>query len=205
MHELSEETHDYISRENEFYHHFFTQPQVQQYLQEIQQELRRGQEDPHDNSVPELVHGYYYYNRYSGGNFPVLCRKKTLSAPENAFLDINAEGKGYEYISVRNTVVSPDQKILAFAKSTTGEDLYHGVIRTMDSKQVLSQLSSVYSMAFSADSRYIIYTVGGWCGEPEWMDCNRAGSIETRRVAPPLSGLVTSDWNGGNPRSIGLS
>ena len=160
LHEHQDNTAAYIEAENQNTERFFALSSVKAQLKAVEGSLIASHKDEGEPSVPEKAKGFLYYTRFEkGGNFPLFCRKAGPSAREEIFLNVNREGKGSDYVSVRSPIVSPDQKLVAFAKSLTAEEHYSGVVRAMGSQHPLSTIQSLYSMAFSADSRFLFYTV----------------------------------------------
>lgn len=114
----------YINQENVYCKNYFNQQDVNVYFDSVYTELLDN-ESENIETVPEYAFGFYYYTREEAGkNFPMLCRKKSLSGPEEVFLDSNEEGSGSSYVSVKAPVFSRDQMRMAFAKCDTPEEKY---------------------------------------------------------------------------------
>ncbi|MDO7844502.1 S9 family peptidase [Sphingomonas immobilis] len=79
-----------------------------------------------DSSVPYLKHGYHYYTRFeTGADYPIVARRKgTMTAPEEILLDQSKMAAGSGFFSVGDRVVSPDDRLLAYAEDKIGRRQY---------------------------------------------------------------------------------
>lgn len=94
-----------------------------------------------DTSVPYLLHGYMYYQRFMGDDeYPVYCRKKnTEGAREEIILDVNELARGHKFYSVAGLTVSPDARLLAYAADTLGGRSYILYVKDLFSGKNLSE------------------------------------------------------------------
>ncbi|MET0273655.1 MAG: S9 family peptidase, partial [Phenylobacterium sp.] len=99
-----------------------------------------AREKQDDASVPYRQRGYWYYSRLEAGkDYPVLARRKgTMSAPEEVLLDENAMAAGKGFFSVGASVVSQDNRLLAWAEDTVGRSQYGLKVKDLATGQVLS-------------------------------------------------------------------
>ncbi|MDX2179631.1 MAG: S9 family peptidase [Bryobacteraceae bacterium] len=115
-----------------------------------------------DESVPARKGNYWYYSRtIEGKQYPVSCRKKgSLEAPEEVMLDQNAMAEGTKYFRVANASVSPNEKILAFATDTSGDEVYTLQFKDLATGATLADKvpGTYYSVAWAADNKTIFYT-----------------------------------------------
>ncbi len=87
-----------------------------QLFEEIKTRIKQA-----DSTVPWHRDGYYYYTRHEEGRqYPIHCRKDTLDAPEEIFLDVNLLAEGHDFYSVGSWDVNPDGNILAYAEDIEG-------------------------------------------------------------------------------------
>ncbi|MGH6615808.1 S9 family peptidase [Sphingomonas sp.] len=79
-----------------------------------------------DSSVPYLKNGYYYYTRFdTGADYPVAARRRgSMDAPEEVLLDQPKLAAGKGFFQTASRVVSPDNKLLAWAEDTVGRRQY---------------------------------------------------------------------------------
>ena len=77
-----------------------------------------------DSSAPYRKGEYFYYTRTEKGKeYGIRCRKhRSLEAPEQIVLDVNALAEGEDYMSVDPVEASPDNRMLAYVVDTTGND-----------------------------------------------------------------------------------
>jgi oligopeptidase B len=85
-----------------------------------------------DTSVPYRLRGYWYYTRFeTGKDYPVTARRKgDMTAAEEVMLDQNAMAAGKGFFAVGASVVSQDNRLLAYAEDTVGRRQY--VLRVKD-------------------------------------------------------------------------
>lgn len=95
-----------------------------------------------DSDVPYRKNGYFYYTRFEAGqDYAIVARRKgSMDAPEEVLLDQPrmAAGKGYFAISER--VVSPDNKLLAYAEDVVGRRQYVLRVKNIATGEMLSDV-----------------------------------------------------------------
>ena len=79
-----------------------------------------------DSTVPYRSRGYWYYSRFeTGADYPVLARRKgSMHAPEQVMLDEPRLAVGKGFYAAAGAVVSPDNRLLAYAEDTVGRRQY---------------------------------------------------------------------------------
>ena len=126
-----------------------------------------------DLSVPELDHGYYYYDRtVKGGQYKIFCRRRaTMTAPEEVLLDENALGKGHDYSRVGLRRVSPDGRLLAYSRDTTGSEWYTVYVKDLRTGRLLpDRIDSVgYGLEWAADNRTLFFLRDNAAHRPQWI------------------------------------
>ncbi|MCR8559470.1 S9 family peptidase [Mucilaginibacter sp. BJC16-A38] len=114
-------------------------------------------------SLAVQENGYWYYVRYEAGSqYPLHCRKKlTQTAPEEVYLDENAEAKGHKIYLVRGTAISKDGKWLALGADTTGSRRSALHIKNLSDGTFLPEVigNTDGSYAWAADLKTIYYTL----------------------------------------------
>ena len=114
-----------------------------------------------DESVPCRRGDWFYYSRTEKGKqYPILCRKRSSTAPEQVILDCNRLAEGHPYFAIAFDLVSPDGKTLAFAVNTDGAEVYTLRFKNLGSGEIHpdSVEGVYYSAAWAADSRTFFYT-----------------------------------------------
>lgn len=115
-----------------------------------------------DQSVPVFDNGYYYYNRFEEGKqYAINCRKKgSLDAPEQILLDQNQMSEGHAYYQVAAIVISPDNKMMAYAVDTLSRRQYTINIKNLETGEIYSDALYPASPAveWANDNKTLFYT-----------------------------------------------
>src|SRR5438552_3045569 len=94
-----------------------------------------------DTNVPYRERGWFYYSRTEEGKqYPIFCRKKSLQAPEEVTLDVNALAQGKKFMSVGDMAVSPDGSLLAYTTDETGFRQYDLHVKDLRTGQLGPEL-----------------------------------------------------------------
>ncbi len=126
-----------------------------------------------DMSVPYREGDYTYYTRYEDGReYPIYCRvpvgssqsvpgeRTTEPGLEQVLLDVNAVAEGHDFCEVSGRLVSPDQRLFAYATDLEGRRIF--AIRVKDlatGKTHDDELIGVTSnLVWANDSRTLFYT-----------------------------------------------
>ncbi|MBO9664769.1 S9 family peptidase [Dokdonella sp.] len=119
----------YLRAENAYYAHTMAplQAQADRLYDEITSRIAAE-----DANVPVRERGCWYQTRYEGGaGYPRFVRRcGNETAAEELLLDEAALAAGHDYYHVRSRVVSPDERLLAYAEDTSGR--YQCTIRIKD-------------------------------------------------------------------------
>ncbi len=114
-----------------------------------------------DDTVPALLDGFYYYDRFEAGKEYVLhCRKRgALDAAEQVFLDENREADGHDFYDTAALEVTTNGRILAYAEDTLSRRIYTVRFRDLDSGQNLPDVIEGTSgnVVWAADDRTLFY------------------------------------------------
>ena len=150
----------YLEAENAYTDHEMAHTEALQ--QQLYDEMV-GRIQETDLSVPVRIDGFLYYSRTEEGRqYPIYCRKEgDADAEEEVLLDLNAEARGHDYLSLGLFEVSPDHKLLAFSLDTTGAESYTLRFKKLESGDLLADaIEGVsYSLEWANDSRTVFYTV----------------------------------------------
>ncbi|MFZ5624987.1 MAG: S9 family peptidase [Gemmatimonadota bacterium] len=115
-----------------------------------------------DLSVPYRDSGFWYYTRTEEGKqYPIYCRKaRSLDAPEQVTVDVNALAEGHTFMALGAYRVSPDGRLLAYSTDPTGFREYTLVVKDLETGDHLPlAIERVSSVVWAADSRTLFYTV----------------------------------------------
>jgi oligopeptidase B len=115
-----------------------------------------------DSTAPVFDNGYYYYSRFEvGQQYPVLVRRKgSMEAPEEVLLDENAMAVGHGYFSLAGSVVSPDNRLIAYGVDTGGRRFYAIRVREIATGRTLDETipDVTANLVWANDSRTLFYT-----------------------------------------------
>ncbi|MBE7471001.1 MAG: oligopeptidase B [Anaerolineae bacterium] len=116
-----------------------------------------------DQSAPEKLDNYYYYERTETGKaYPIYCRKQgSLDAPEEILLDQNLLAEGHDFCQLGVFQVSPDHKLLAYSVDLSGAETFTLYLKDLTTGQLLPDQirNTYYSLAWANDNRTFFYTV----------------------------------------------
>jgi oligopeptidase B len=137
-----------------------------------------------DLSVPYREGAYFYYARTEEGKqYPILCRRKGENGPEQVILDENALAEGLKFFSLGASAVSEDGRYLAYSTDVTGFRDYTLYIKDLDAGVLLPfKVEKTGSIAWSADSRTLLYTVDDAAKRPYRAYRHRLGEAEDALV-----------------------
>jgi len=133
-----------------------TKPLQEKLYQEMLSHLKQT-----DEGVPFPRGGFFYYSRtQEGKQYPILCRRKgSLSAPEQIILDVNQLAEGQKFMSLGDTAISDDGKLLAFTTDNVGFRQYTLHIKNLESGEVFTDNAPrIGSVAWAADNKTLFYT-----------------------------------------------
>jgi oligopeptidase B len=123
-----------------------------------------------DSSIShERVRFSYYTRTPSGSEYAQLCRRvvptertdQAAQPDESVLLDPARLVGGSSYVDLAFSLVSPDERLLAYAVDTTGDEVYTLRFRDLDSGTDLGDVipRAYFTGAWSADSSTFFYTV----------------------------------------------
>lgn len=125
-----------------------------------QEIVARIQED--DTSAPTRRGEFEYYTRTKKGQqYPTWCRRQGATGPEQLLLDGNELAKGHKYFQLAVFSVSPDQKLLAFATDTEGDEILTVRVKDLATGQLLPDeiRNAYYSLVWAEDNKTLFYNV----------------------------------------------
>ncbi len=112
-----------------------------------------------DQSAPYCRGGYYYYSRTEQGKqYPIVCRRKELSAPEEIVLDVNALAAGQNFMSIGAFQPSDDGNLLAYTTDTVGYRQYTLHVKDLRTGKLLPDSAErVDGVVWAADNKTLFY------------------------------------------------
>jgi oligopeptidase B len=114
-----------------------------------------------DQSAPVPDGPWEYYSRtVEDLQYPILCRRPRGGGEESVILDENLLAEGHEYTRVGDAETSPDRRLLAYTVDHSGAERFTLRIRDMQTGVDLDDVVEdvYYSLAWSSDSRSVVYT-----------------------------------------------
>lgn len=149
---------DYLNKENEY------QKTVLKHTEGLQKTLYDeiiGRIKKDDESVPYLKHGYFYYTKYTEtSEYPVFYRKEgSIDAPGQILLDVNKLAEGKSYCSVSGTVVSRDNRILAYGTDFVSRRRYTLNFMDIETGNLLPDKieNTTGQVIWAADNKTVFY------------------------------------------------
>ncbi|HWE24591.1 MAG TPA: hypothetical protein VG496_11705, partial [Myxococcales bacterium] len=121
--------------------------------------LSRIRED--DSTPPVRIGSFWYYSRTEKGKqYPILCRKTALDAPEQVILDVNALAAGKKFLGIGAWELSDDGTQLAYTTDETGFRQFDLHVRDLETgRDGPEKIPRVDSLAWSRDGKVLFYVV----------------------------------------------
>ena len=114
-----------------------------------------------DSSVPYCKNGYWYYSRFeTGREYAIIARRKGgMEAPEQILFDQNAMAAGKGYFSIGDWVVSPDNRLVAWAEDSTGRRQYRLSVKDLDTGEIFADAveNIEANIVWADDNRTLLY------------------------------------------------
>lgn len=126
----------------------------------------KGRMKETDLSVPVRRGPYFYYSRTEAGKqYGINCRRRAdqqmnydEKAPEEILLDQNELAKGQKFFMVAATVVSPNDRLLAYTTDTTGYRQFQLHIKDLTTGELLGDTAErITSLAWSTDNKTLFF------------------------------------------------
>ena len=160
-----EDVLDYLKAENAYYQEFLKphQPLADKIFEEF-----KGRTDETEESVPYVANGYEYRWYFKeGAEYRTRARKNLKTGKETVFMDETALAKGYKYFVIGDWKISSDNRYLAYAFDTAGDERYQVKVKDLTTGEYLTDVLSDVGgdIDFSADGNTLIYALleqGRW-------------------------------------------
>lgn len=113
-----------------------------------------------DLSVPYRDGDYDYYSRTEESKpYRIHCRKQgSLDGVEEVLLDENTLATGHEYFSLGGYEISPNQKLLAYATDTQGDERYTLAVKAAETdRHFPERITNTGGMAWANDNKTLFY------------------------------------------------
>ncbi|MDO6695070.1 S9 family peptidase [Aliiglaciecola sp. 3_MG-2023] len=166
---------DYLTEENAYFDQFLAPNK--QLVDTIFEEFK-GRTNEQEESVPWIDNGYEYRWHYrEGEEYRTRSRKNIATGEEAVILDETELAKDFEYFSLGDWDVSPDNRLLVYSFNTDGAERYKArIIDLQTGKYLTDEVTELSgSVAFSADSQSIIY---GKLEKDKW----RTASVNVHKI-----------------------
>lgn len=130
-------------------------------LQEVLYTEMVGRLKQDDASVPVLINGWWYYQRFEAGlDYPIHARRRgNMDAPEQILLDANVLAAEHGYYQIGRYRVSSDGRQLAWVEDTVGRRQWRMRFKDLDSGVVAAEyIDNVQpNIAWANDNRSVLY------------------------------------------------
>jgi len=118
--------------------------------------------DKNEESVPYLMDGYYYYQKYQeGGEYPIFCRKEgSLENEEEVLIDQNELAKGQAYSAIGKLGLCSNNEVLAYSADFVSRRLYTIYFKNIKTGAILKDEipNTSGGFAWALDGKTIFYT-----------------------------------------------
>jgi oligopeptidase B len=148
---------DYLNQENTYFNTFLA---PQKALVDTLFEEFKGRTNDTESSVPWIENGYDYRSYYKlGEEYLTFSRRKLDSDEELVFLSVTELAEPFDYFTMDDWEISPNNQFIAYSYNTNGDERYRIVVRDLNTGEMLSDELNDTSgdIVFSADSRSIVY------------------------------------------------
>ena len=148
---------DYLNEENRYFNAFLKPHKA---LVDTLFEEFKGRTNDVESSVPWIENGYEYKSFYKPGDeYLTLSRRKLDSEEEVVFLSVSDLAKPFDYFTMGDWEISPNNQFVAYSYNTNGDERYKIVVKDLTTGQRLSdELADTNGdIVFSADSQSFVY------------------------------------------------
>jgi oligopeptidase B len=119
--------------------------------------------DKEETSVPYLLDGYYYSQRYEQGKeYPFFSRKKgNMQAPEEILIDQNVLAKNNSFCAIGQLGICSNNEILAYSADFVSRRMYTIYFKNLNTGLLLSDQipNTSGGFAWANDGKTIFYTL----------------------------------------------
>ncbi|MFT7089105.1 MAG: oligopeptidase B [Glaciecola sp.] len=158
---------DYLNEENAYFNAFIEPktPLIDTLFEEF-----KGRTNDEESSVPWIENGYEYKSFYKEGEeYRTYSRRKldvtsnsteqSGSSNEEVFLSVTALAQPFEYFTMGDWEISPNNQYLAYSYNTNGDERYKVVVKDLNTGKLLNgELNDTSgNIVFSADSQSLVY------------------------------------------------
>ena len=189
------EAHGETRTDNYFWLREKTNPEVLKYLEAenaytaetlkdtlpLQEKLYKeilGRIKETDLSVPVRRGEYFYYSRTEAGKqYPIWCRRMGEEGAEQVMLDGNAMAAGLKYFMLGALAPSPDQKLLAYAVDSAGNEEMTIRVKNLDTGSLLEDRveKAAATVVWAEDGKTLFYPVRDAAQRPYKVMRHRLG------------------------------
>lgn len=149
---------DYLIEENQYADNYFIP--LRKTEREVLNKLYRHI-DQESESEPTKSNGYWYWSKYEGDNdYRTIYRKKDKEgAKEEVLWDLQALAEEKDYFNLDFYLISPDNRYMAYAIDTTGQQNPMTYVKDLKSGSILADsLRNTGSFLWTDDSNGFFYS-----------------------------------------------
>ena len=149
----------YLDSENDYYDKLTAH--TNKFQEALFQEMKgRIKED--DSSVPYKSNKYYYVTKYvKGGQYPIYYRTEdVVNAKETVLFDVNEMAKDFDYYSLNNFSVSPNNELASFGVDTVSRRQYDIRIKNLKTGKIYPEIikNTTGAATWANDNKTLFYT-----------------------------------------------
>lgn len=152
---------EYIEAENRY------TAEMTRHTERLRQKLfeeMKGRTSETDESVPEIIDGFLYYERTEKGKqYRIHCRKfESIDDEEEVILDENEAAEGNVFFKVSLVRPSPDHNLLMYLADTDGSERYMLFVKDLETGKLLpDRIRNTHDAEWANDGKTIFYSTMG--------------------------------------------
>ncbi len=148
---------DYLKAENAYYQSFLAPNS--ELVESIFEEFK-GRTKDDDQTVPYVSNGYEYKMSFNKGEeYPLYIRRALSSDAEEIYLNVPDIAKPYDYFTLGDIAISPNNQYVAYSYNTNGDERYTIVVKDLNTGIILDDIIADTSgdIVFGKDNKTLVY------------------------------------------------
>lgn len=181
---------DYLQAENTYFTEFMTPKEA---LVDTLFEEFKGRTHSNESMVPWTNNGYEYSASYKQGDEYITYSRRKLDPNIKSdelgdieFLNVQQLAKPYDYFTLGDWDVSPDNRYVAYSYNTNGDERYTVVVKDLETGELLNDklIDTSSEILFGPNSQTLVY---GKLDSQRWfttsINVHKLGSTQQSDIA----------------------